>query len=120
MWNFKIGDMVVCIEDNWALFYHDLGITRNFQDIWPELNFNLPVKGCVYTIRDIISQPSDPDLYLLFEELRNPDCPILKQEFAFASRSFRPVKKTSIEDFQKLVSPTPKLEKKVKILENVD
>lgn len=69
---------------------------------------NLPVKGCVYTIRSVV--PSDDPHYscgLLLDEIHNGMSPFCLVEWNFAGERFRPVKDTSIEVFRKLLAPMP-------------
>lgn len=96
----NIGDQVICIMDDWF--------------IGPEkalLKPTLPIKGCVYTIRDIFRgypNPYNEYIGLVFEEFINPlmwDLSIYR-EINFNSFCFRPVKKTNIEQFKGLLNPS--------------
>ena len=84
---FHVGQQIVCIND-----------------IGPSLpaGHAHPVRGCVYTIRDIID--CGDRVCLTLEEIVNP---IRRsgRELCFKSRRFRPVKPTSIEVFHQLLSP---------------
>ena len=91
---FEVGQMVVSIEDFTGC-------------INAPLHPRLPRKGEIFTVREIVPFP---DLVpgLCFEEimsLANPDC---GREQTFASKWFRPVRKTSIEELRKLVAPVPR------------
>lgn len=92
--SFGVGDQVVCVH-NYA----------------KQPDFFCPEKGQVYTIREFTSHGTEPGLRLV--EIVNP--PIFHinvgvDEPAFKRRHFRPVRKTSIEVFTRLLAPTPERE----------
>lgn len=66
-----------------------------------------PVKGIVYTIRNIVFKSSDGAPLLLLEEIINPPPPGYELEPGFHARHFRPVRKTSIDCFLAILSKTP-------------
>ena len=91
---FEVGQMVVSLRD-WA--------KSPFRALHPRL----PAAGEIFTVREIVPFP---DLVpgLCFEEimsLANPDC---GREQTFASKWFRPVRKTDISELRKLVAPVPR------------
>ena len=86
---FHIGQQVVCISDEGV----DGG--RPF-----------PCRGCVYTISEVFYCYADR-LTLQFEEIRWEGDGLFYP--GFKPDRFRPVKKTNIEIFQRLLAPTPEL-----------
>ena len=89
---FHIGQQVVCIDD------------PN-----PDVPMSGLYRGGVYTISEIFSARARRGIVVQFqfEELQwNGNA---KYIHGFWSGSFRPVKKTSIEIFTKLLAPTPEL-----------
>lgn len=89
---FQIGQQVVCL---------------GFLGADPTVQY--PVKSQVYTIRGFCQQAMDIHqcTYIWLEEILNPVAFGIC-ETAFISVKFRPVKKTSIEIFTTLLTPTPK------------
>jgi len=91
--SFGVGDQVVCI--------HHFSKEADYPGLsWPQ-------KGQVYTVRELTSHGTGPGLRLV--EIVNP--PIMHSnvgmdEPAYARCRFRPVRKTSIEVFQKMLVPT--------------
>lgn len=87
---FHIGQQVVCIMDNWA-------------DLDPDEV--CPVKGQVYTIREII--PYTDGIHFRFEEIVNKPLHykegLLECHFSFYA--FRPVRKTNIDVFTAMLAP---------------
>jgi hypothetical protein len=98
------GQRVVCIADNWCVPSKMKG------------RVNLPIRGIIYTIRDVeVGLPCKCAyagiVALSFEECRNDvvsccHCS-LRAEVVFWSDYFRPVRDTSIEDLRSLLNPTP-------------
>lgn len=94
MWNVKVGDKVVCINDTFDAIRRE--------------NLNLPVKDEIYTVREVRTSTEKP-LNLLLEEVVN----IARQwkdffgEPSFDISRFRPLKESSIEIFQKLLIDPP-------------
>lgn len=99
---FKVGQKVVCINDDW--FEHPS---------WADVAHK-PVKGQIYTVRDIDQLPlalgfDIPGLHLI--ELTNPTqfwyfgMDIFVAEISFESDRFRPLeeKKTDISAFTSLL-----------------
>jgi len=91
---YQVGDMAVCISDDWE---DDRGR--------PVHDPNIPRKGIIYTIRDIT--PYFTGVYLRFVELVNPQ--VSRSEPFYNSVAFRPVQKPSIECFRKLLKPIKEL-----------
>lgn len=88
---FRVGQMVVCVK----------------RGPWTGQWGTNPTYRSVYTIRETQVGP-DGDLYLRFEEIRNPKCPLCGIEPAYWSRRFRPVKTTNIDVFTKMLAPAPR------------
>ncbi len=65
-----------------------------------------PVYGGIYTIREVV--PHLDTIGLTFEEIVNIPCPLGHIECIFQWDNFKPIKKTDISIFKKLLSPTPK------------
>jgi hypothetical protein len=93
--SFDIGQQVVCINDK---FSDNVG--------WRSTVRSFPRLHSVYTIREIIRD--DPLVGFCFYELVNERHRFRSgyHEPAFNSRNFRPVKKTSIEIFHRLMAPS--------------
>jgi len=95
--NFHRGQNVVCICDRWS----DEPTWRAAIHTYPKLNG-------VYTIRDICDRGGL--IGLMFEEIWH--APALfcvgLVEPAFNAKRFRPVKKTNIDIFKKMLEPTPR------------
>ena len=96
--SFFVGQQVVCINDRFSSDPYWRGVVRCF----PKLNG-------VYTIREICEGYGAQQglIGLCFCELVNPTAFFAGgyAEPAFLSTKFRPVRKTSIEQFQKLLAP---------------
>ena len=92
--SFQIGQQVVCVNDRFSERVDWRRTVRAF----PQLH-------SVYTIREIIEDP--PLIGFCFHELVNERHHFRSgfHEPAFNSRNFRPVRKTSIEIFEKLLVP---------------
>lgn len=84
MSNFSVGQMVVCVDDDWPSE--------------PGPRECDPVKGHIYTIRYIDPRPTC--CYLQFEEIVPAEDTI-----GYRHTCFRPVKTTSIQIFRDLVVP---------------
>ena len=78
----KIGDHVELVDDNWK------GYVNNGRQWTPE-DMKYPVKGVVYTIRDIGSHLSTKGNGLLLEEIYNQKHPGTGRECCFDVRRFR-------------------------------
>jgi hypothetical protein len=91
---FHVGQQVVCVNDNFSP-----------RVAWRRTVRTFPRLHAVYTIRGICHSGGLVGLY--FCEIENP--PALfgdgLAEAAFNSRNFRPVRKTSIDIFEKLLAP---------------
>jgi hypothetical protein len=92
---FYVGQQVVCIDTNYSREPTWRAAVRRFPELY-----------MVYTIRSI--RFADPLIGFCFEEIVHPPAhfSVGWVEPAFDSRRFRPVKKTSIEVFRKLLLPT--------------
>ena len=98
---YQIGQQVVCLSSDWV----DRPIIS-------------PVEGGVYTIRGFLNDGDNFGFY--FEEfinkkynLRFSDSSIRKLEPAFNSKKFRPVKKTNIDIFHRILNNVPNKSEKV-------
>ena len=92
--SFSIGQQVVCVNVNFSREPTWRGAVRQF-----------PKLKAVYTIRDM---RAEGDLVgLCFEEIINARAAFSSGyvEAAFDSRKFRPLSRTSIEIFEKLLAP---------------
>lgn len=96
------GQRVVCILD--------------FSAWWCSPSHVLPIEGVIYTIREV-TEPcekcSNGAPLLRFEELQNPKFSVCGRcgdvvECRMPAFHFRPVYKTNIDVFEKLLAPTPK------------
>lgn len=98
---FEVGQQVVCIVDGpWVSPMMGTSLT-----------VKEPVRGAIYTIREIVAPPSYLLVGLCLEEIVNPAVDFGQQygvrEPDFDSRGFRPVRKTSIDVFTKILLKTP-------------
>jgi hypothetical protein len=91
---FYAGQKVVCIAR---------GPYQEFRD----LGFSVPVRGGIYTIREIYIDPLVSLIGVRLEEIRNPHSALFTfpAEPGFCASEFRPVKETDISIFQKLLKP---------------
>lgn len=94
------SNLVVCIDDTWT-----------YNGLLPYTGWIKPVKGNIYTIRDHFHDMIG-FMYYRFEEIRNPQCPN-GHEPGYSVDGFRPVKRTRIDVFEQLLTPTPKPKVKV-------
>jgi hypothetical protein len=96
---FHIGQRVLCIDDR---FVGENGV---FDPTFAECFPNLPVKGCIYTVRGFIvpyaGYSGTPGV--LLEEIINPLCPYFEGTFepSFLPSRFQPVtsRRTDISVF---------------------
>ena len=95
---FHVGQQVVCVNGQFSPRPYWRSTVRTF----PQLH-------SIYTIRDICTAGDLVGLY--FHEILNPRAWFGPEfvEPAFNSRNFRPVKRTSIEVFERLLAPTDDL-----------
>lgn len=84
---FYVGQRVVCIKEG------------RWKGLFPLLG-SRPVKGAVYTVREKLSEPGSGDLFLGFDE--TGEFPV------FWSVHFRPVIKTDISVFKRMLAPNPR------------
>lgn len=99
----------------WARPGELVALREDFSGFWyPAMPGCLyPECGRVYTIRAVRAgefYDGTEDIALLFEEIRNPlvsDPYDAGMEGAFHYKEFRPVRRPSIEVFQRLVAPSP-------------
>ena len=92
--SFHVGQQVVCVDERFS-----------DHEIWRRAVRSFPRLHGIYTIREIIE---DDGLFgFCFYEITNPRAPFFNGylEPAFNSSNFRPVKKTSIEVFMRLLTP---------------
>lgn len=94
--SFHVGQQVVCINDAFSLC-----------PSWRRALAALPKLHMIYTIRHM--REAHGLLGLCFFEIVSPRAHFSEGyvEPAFNSRNFRPVKRTSIEVFEKLLTPAP-------------
>lgn len=78
----QIGDHVELVDDNWNGFLQN-GVR------WVPPDMKYPVKGIVYTIRDIGPHLSNKGHGLLLEEIYNQQHPVTGKECCFDIRRFR-------------------------------
>jgi len=97
MWNVKPGDMVVCVSDYWEI--------DKATDHLPK-----PVKGIIYTVRDVYVDPCDSTTVgLRFEEIVLPKiCLCGTVEPGFWVKRFRPVRRNDISVLRSLLETPPK------------
>lgn len=77
MSNFRVGQKVVCVDD-----------------CFPSTHLALPVRGAVYTVREIVPDWFPGRTALRLEEIINPETPwsdLTMSEVAFNARRFRPL-----------------------------
>jgi hypothetical protein len=94
--DFHIGQHVICICDQWSP-----------EPAWRAAVRAFPKLGGIYTIRDICDR--EGLIGLMFEEMRHEPawfCVGLVEP-AFNAKRFRPVRKSNIEVFKKLLEPLP-------------
>ena len=93
--NFRVGQKVVCVDDQDFPFHH----CKVF-----------PQRGIIYTVRGINPADYRGPAHLWLEEIHNP-LTMSGEEYSFHIRRFRPLvtRKTSIEIFERML--TPDLEK---------
>jgi hypothetical protein len=87
-----VGQRVVCIDD----------VMTEYRDE------HHPIKGQIYTIRDVVPPDRSGQVSFRLCEIHNApleylDYPGQLLECAFYARRFRPVKKTSIEQFHRIL-----------------
>jgi hypothetical protein len=99
--SFHIGQQVVCISGN-SRFWPN--------EYWRKAVKTLPRLHGIYTVREI--RQADELTGLCLEEIVNPPAHFARRfetvflEPAFDVKHFRPVKRTSIEVFRKLLAPS--------------
>jgi hypothetical protein len=92
--SFHVGQQVVCVDDKFSK-----------REDWRRTVRVFPLLHSIYTIREIVQEGELIGFY--FYEITNPRAHFAKGylEPAFNSRNFRPVRKTSIEIFERLLVP---------------
>ena len=90
---FKVGDQVVCISDEWYNIYTGTYIPG-------------PVKGCVYTIKDMYRCGTAVGLILYEVDAPEPPPDVSPGQWGWYAEFFRPVKKTDIGVFRSMLAPT--------------
>ena len=96
--SFHVGQRVVCVSDKFSCDMRWRRTVRIF-----------PVLKTIYTIREIHAE--GPLMGFCFHQIVNP-CTWFAAGYgdpAFNSRNFRPVKTTSIEVFERLLTPTDRV-----------
>jgi hypothetical protein len=94
MSGFEVGQVVVCVNAEGLEDHARIG--------------RVPVEGGVYTVRAV--EIRDGEVALTLAEIVNQ---VLEWpggnvgEVAFLASRFRPAKRTSLEDFEKLLAPAP-------------
>jgi hypothetical protein len=93
--SFHVGQQVVCVSDRFS--------QRVF---WRKTVHAFPKLHSIYTIREICEEGGLTGFY--FYEIRNPRAHFAcgYDEPAFNSKNFRPVRKTSIDIFERMLTPT--------------
>ena len=93
--SFHVGQQVVCVNDKFSS-----------NQRWRQTVCTFPVRNTIYTIREIHVEA--PLTGFCFHEIVNPRTWFAAGygEPAFNSRNFRPVKRTSIDVFERLLAPT--------------
>ncbi len=87
---FGVGDKVICVDA--AIRHPELGLTTGL------------TKGAVYTIKALVPVPLQPDA-ISVELVEVDHGPFT---WGFYADRFRPVKKTSIDVFLKILQDVPK------------
>lgn len=97
--SFRVGQQVVCVNDKFS-----------DDKYWRRMVREFPKLRSVYTVREI--RDAGGLVGFCFYEFQNPIALFSGGYFepAFNVKNFRPVKKTSIEIFEKLLAPTDLLE----------
>jgi hypothetical protein len=92
--SFYIGQQVVCVSEKF---------TNN--TLWRQTVRSIPKLNGIYTIRDMYEWGGRVGLY--FYEIVSPSAQFIDGygEPCFNSKNFRPVERTSIEIFEKLLAP---------------
>lgn len=93
-YQWRVGEKAVCISDTWKTHCGETA----------------PLKGTVYTIENIEICPFSGEIGFQLLELINTPRRYLGglAECNFRSTGFRPLTKTNIEIFEKLLLPAPK------------
>lgn len=96
-----MSDFVICIDGNWGPEGKEL-VTR--------YGGKLPVKGKVYTIREIVAFPNGDGLRL--EEIVNPlVCSNYSTEPTFSTIQFRPVQDSDLDIFREMLNEDTNLDR---------
>jgi hypothetical protein len=95
--DFHIGQQVICICDRWS-----------HEPAWRAAVHTFPKLRGIYTIRDICDRGGL--IGLMFEEIWHKPAwfSVGFVEPAFNAKRFRPVKKSNIDIFNKMLEPAPK------------
>lgn len=105
-WEFKPGMRVVCISDEWMPGFKEQEQLRHGSDF--------PVRGCVYTLRDVIIAEDTGDLLVRLVEIINSPVVILWDgsigEPLWGAFRFRPLDETRLDVFRNLLVDLPKEE----------
>lgn len=97
--SFQVGQQVVCVNEKFS-----------DDKYWRQTVREFPKLRSVYTVREI--RDGGDLVGFCFYEIKNPVALFAAGHFepAFNVKNFRPVKKASIEIFEKMLTPTDLLE----------
>lgn len=91
--DWHVGMQVVCVREDWRPFCGE----------------TCPVKGAVYTVREVVYDSSHSETTLVLEEIHNAPHVYRgyegRRECGFRCSKFRPVRRTDISSFEALLSP---------------
>ena len=92
---FHIGQLIVCIDDNWDITRADHNKVKH------------PTKGMIYTIRGI--QEFETGVGIVLEEIVNKPLQYHQgfEEAHWLTHRFRPIKETSIDCFTTILNKVP-------------
>lgn len=105
-WKFKPGMRVVCVSDEWMPGFKEQEQLRH--------GSAFPVKGRVYTLRDVIISEDTGELLVRLVEIVNPPVVILWDgtigEPLWGAFRFRPLDENRLDVFRDLLVDLPKEE----------
>lgn len=105
-WEFKPGMRVVCICDDWPPGFKERETLRH--------GAIFPVKGRVYTLREVIVTPDTGELVVRLVEIVNPAIVFLWNdtlgEPLWGAFRFRPLDESRLDVFRNLLVDLPKEE----------
>lgn len=97
MADWHVGQMVVCVDDTAALPPPGVRYGGTLGGL---------TKGCVYTIRGFAVHPATWEMGVYLQEIMRPRAGLDPYEPPFGLFRFRPVRKTSIDIFRALLTPS--------------